>query len=385
MPYIHERIVHDADAHIFEAPGWLEPYVDSALRETLAPYLKINEKVQRFVDKAREKYEDPAYVARNEADITLRKGYAALGAFKKEERPAAVDYLGVASQLVFTSGGLRPLGASDRNGEVIQAFGLARAHNRAMLDFCDVDKRLLPVLYVPSCDIEQAVALADEAIKDGAAALMIPSAVQKTHSPSHIGFDALWARAEEAGIPLIFHVGGGKPMNPAYKENGLPPVKDFIGGDDNFTSVSYMYIAESPMQSLATMIFDGVFERFPNLKLGVIEMGASWVPGWMRSMDAAAEAFGRNEERLQKLSLKPSEYVRRQIRVTPYPHEPAGWLIKQSGPEVGLFSTDYPHVEGGRNPIKRFEASLDEAGCTEEEKERFYRANFEDLMGSALG
>jgi len=384
MPYIADRVVHDADAHVFEAPGWLEPFVDSTLKAKLAPYLEVNDAVQRHVARVRQQYEDEAFVQRNEEEITLRKGFSALGAFRKEERPAALDYLGVASQLVFTTAGLRALAASDRSGDVEKAFGVARAHNRAMLDFCSVDERLLPVLHVPLCDIDQAVELADEAIRAGAAALMIPSAVPKTHSPSHIGFDPMWARAQEAGVPVVFHVGGGKPMDGAYKKNGLPPVKDFTGGDGNFTSVSYMYISESPMQSLATMIFDGIFERFPGLKFGVIEMGAAWVPGWMRSMDSAAEAFRKNEERLQKLSLKPSEYVRRQIRVTPYPHEPAGWIVKNAGPEVALFSSDYPHTEGGRNPIKRFEASLDEEHCTDAEKDAFYRANFEDMMGARL-
>ena len=138
------------------------------------------------------------------------------------------------------------------------------------------------------------------------------------------------------------------------------------------------------MQTLATLIMDGVLERYPRLKFGVIEMGASWVPGWMRSMDSAVHAFRKNEERLQKLSLTPSEFVRRQVRITPYPHEPAGWIIRNSGPEVCLFSSDYPHVEGGRNPLKRFEASLEENGCNADERTGFYRENFEDLLGAGL-
>jgi len=116
----------------------------------------------------------------------------------------------------------------------------------------------------------------------------------------------------------------------------------------------------------------------------VIEQGASWVPGWMRNMDSAHNAFYKNEERLQKMSLKPSEYVKRQVRVTPYPHEDAGWIIANTGDEVCLFSSDYPHVEGGRNPIKRFEASMEAAGTSEAQKQRFYCDNFIDLMGAGL-
>jgi predicted TIM-barrel fold metal-dependent hydrolase len=182
---------------------------------------------------------------------------------------------------------------------------------------------------------------------------------------------------------VVFHVGGGgRLLDPNYFENGLPPVPDFHGGDGNFRSVDYMAIPYPPMQTLATMIIDGMLDRFPELKVGVIEQGASWVPGWMRSMDSAAIAFVRNEERLQRLSLKPSEFVQRQVRVTPYPHEDAGWIIRNAGEEVCLFSSDYPHVEGGRNPLGRFEASL--AGISETAKQRFYCDNFADLMGPHL-
>jgi len=80
------------------------------------------------------------------------------------------------------------------------------------------------------------------------------------------------------------------------------------------------------------------------------------------------------------LSLRPSEYVRRQIRFTPYPNEDVGWIIEQARPQVVLFSSDYPHVEGGRRPIERFEASL--RGADDQVRRAFYHDNFVDLMGS---
>lgn len=98
-------------------------------------------------------------------------------------------------------------------------------------------------------------------------------------------------------------------------------------------------------------------------------------------MDSAADAFRKNEPRLQTLSLRPSEFVRRQVRATPYPHEDAGWIIEQAGEEVCLFSSDYPHVEGGRNPLGRFERSLE--GTSDRARQRFYCDNFVDLMGAA--
>jgi hypothetical protein len=99
-------------------------------------------------------------------------------------------------------------------------------------------------------------------------------------------------------------------------------------------------------------------------------------------MDSAAHAFMRNETRLQQLSAKPSEIVQRQLRVTPYPHEDAGWIVANAGDQVALFSSDYPHVEGGRAPLKRFDESLH--GCSASARQRFYADNFIDLMGAGL-
>ncbi|MDA7775258.1 amidohydrolase, partial [Pseudomonadales bacterium] len=141
-------------------------------------------------------------------------------------------------------------------------------------------------------------------------------------------------------------------------------------------------ISTSVQQTLATFIIDGIFDKFPNLKWGAIELGASWLPGWLRNMDSAAHAFVKNEERLQKLSAKPSEIARRQLRVTPYPHEDTGWIIRNSHEEMCLFSTDYPHVEGGRNPLKRFGETLGE--LSRSAVDGFYAENFIDMMGEGL-
>ena len=84
------------------------------------------------------------------------------------------------------------------------------------------------------------------------------------------------------------------------------------------------------------------------------------------------------------LGAKPSEIIRRQFRVTPYPHEDTGWIIANSGPEICLFSSDYPHVEGGRHPLKRFDESIAKAGLDDAAIQAFYFDNFVDLMGDVL-
>ena len=198
-----------------------------------------------------------------------------------------------------------------------------------------------------------------------------------------MAFDRVWARAQEAGLPVLLHVATPELVMPSqHRNNGLPPEPDFHGGSENFRSISYMAISSAPMQALSMLIMDGVLERFPKLRFGVIELGAVWVPGFLRQLEAAFEAFGRHEARLKKLTLRPSEYFRRQVRVTPYPTEPTRWIIENAGPEICMFSSDYPHVEGGRNPIRRFEREISK--LSSEVQDRFYRANFEDLMGPAL-
>lgn len=383
MSYADGRLIHDADSHLMELTSCLDPYFEPSLLGRFHASPGYRSQVDRNVRPGRsvEAHAVPEFREGVDANILLRKNYEAHGAFIPADRPHALDLLGFASQLVFTTFCLGNF-KLDQAADLTLAHAAARAHNRMVTDFCAVDRRLLAAAYVPLEDSAQAAAITREAIALGAKALMVPSRCPQRHAPSHVALDAVWAQAQEAGIPVLFHVGGEEKLNPVYKANGLPPVPDFHGGDDNFTSVSYMPIPNAAMQTLATLIFDGVFDRFPRLKWGAIELGAAWLPGWMRAMDSAAHAFMRNETRLQQLSAKPSEIVRRQLRVTPYPHEDTGWIIANSGDEVCMFSSDYPHVEGGRHPLKRFDESL--KGCSAAAVERFYVDNFIDLMGEGL-
>jgi uncharacterized protein len=396
MPYSSGRVVHDADAHIMETPTWLRDHADPAVRERIEPlrYPGGNElrqtgdpeEQQRDLvaafERLRRRHLSDEYRADEEAEIMLRKNFAATGSFIAEERSRALDLLGFSSQLVFNTFHNRRLHDWEHKGDLELAYGAARAHNRGMVEFCAADRRLLPTCYVPLVDFERAEAMAEEAIAMGAAALLVASGCPPGHAPSHVALDPVWACAEEAGIPVVFHVGGtGDLIDRHYFDNGLPVPPDFHGGEENFRSVDYMGIPGPPAQTLATLIFDGVLERFPTLRFGVIEQGAIWVPSWTRQMESAFDAFARHEARLRALTLRPTDYVRRQVRFTPYPTEDVGWIIEQAGPEVCLFSSDYPHVEGGRRPLERFEASLGDASA--DVRQRFYCDNFLDLMGTA--
>ena len=384
MPYIENRIVHDADAHTMELPNWFDDYADKNIQKAFRERLDGNKGLaQTYFENIDENHQTSAYQEKNKEELMIRKNYDALGSFNSKDRSEALDLLGVQSQLVFPTSPNVWLESLEHGDDIDMLYSVAEATNRAQIDFCSDDKRLLPVTYIPLANIDRSIEIAKLAIQSGSSALLIPWACPKNHSTSHVGFEPVWSMAEESGIPILFHVGSADFVLPkAHSLNGMPKVKDFHGGEENFRSISYMAISSGPMQALSLLILDGVLERHPNLKFGVIELGSVWVPGFMKQLDSAFEAFSRHEERLQSLSLKPSEYINRQVRVTPYPTEPTGWVIKEAGSDIFMFSSDYPHVEGGRNPLARFEKSIE--GISHEAQDKFFRLNFENLMGSGL-
>ena len=139
-----------------------------------------------------------------------------------------------------------------------------------------------------------------------------------------------------------------------------------------------MALHNAPEIFLSCMVLDGLFEQFPKLRGGCIEQGALWVPAWLKRLDIAQQTFAKTEPAL-RLPLKASDYVRRQLKFTPFPTEPVGWLIEQAGEELFLFSSDYPHPEGGRDPLGRFEGSM--PAISDAAKEKFYASNYAEMMG----
>ena len=140
----------------------------------------------------------------------LRKNWDALGSFPSRTGPRSVDLLGFASQLMFTTALLNYSSCWSAATTPTSTYAVARAHNAP-------HGRFLLGRQAPAADRLRAAAsissaraqAAREAIELGAKALMIPSRCPDDHSPSHIGFDPLWAMAQEAGLPIVFHVGGG--------------------------------------------------------------------------------------------------------------------------------------------------------------------------------
>ena len=382
MAYAAGRVINDADSHIMESLDWLERYADPAIRGGLKG-MRLEaggSGAEKAIAKALARQQDPVATAEIAANVVAGpKGWAAYGAIDPGERSKALDDLGFSRQLVFTTfAASQFLPSQDPDVK----YGGARALNRAMAEFCRGDARLIGVGVVPLDNPERALAEIDAAIAAGVGAIWVPAAPAGEVSPGHPDLDPVWRRLAEARVPFMLHVGSSSPTLPAaYHKNGHPRPKDWLGGGENLRAKDYFALSFAPQNFLAALALDGVFERFPDLRGGVIELGAGWVPDFLRRLDQAWKGWRKTDPVVASLSMPPSELVRRAVRFTPYATEDAGVIIREGGPELFLFSSDYPHPEGTRNPIERFEGTF--AGFDEETKDRFYRRNFEHMFAGA--
>ncbi|MDO9223665.1 MAG: amidohydrolase family protein [Caulobacter sp.] len=371
--------MNDADSHIMESEDWLASYADAGVRERLLG-MRLEAGgagAAKAIANAQARQLDAEATAAIATDVVSGpKGWGAFGAMNPDERRRALDDLGFARQLVFTTfAGSQFLRSKDADVR----YGGARALNRGVGDFCSGDKRLVGVGFVTLDDPERAVIEIDLAIKAGICAIWVPADTAGDRSPGHPDLDPVWRKLSEAGVPFMLHVGGSPPvLNPKYQNNGQPRPTDWLGGGENLRVKDFFTLSFAPQMFLSALAYDGVFDRFPDLRGGVIELGAGWVPDFLRRLDQGWKSWRKTDPVVGALSGPPSEMIRRAVRFTPFATEDAGQIIREGGEELFLFSSDFPHPEGTKDPIGRFEASFE--GLSEEARDRFYRRNFEDMF-----
>jgi predicted TIM-barrel fold metal-dependent hydrolase len=372
-------MIFDADSHVMELEDWLPAYADPVIRDQLVPLGFENaggERVRQMMAELPALWERQRQEAVPADVISGPKGWWAPGALDPGVRSEVLDVLDIDAQLVFPT---FSLGHFARARDLEVRYGGTRALNRAMAGFCADDERLLPVGYLPLDDPARAAEELDAALDAGIRAVWLPSEAPGEVSPAHVDLDPVWARLAEAGVPFVLHVGGGKLLPKAFHENGRPRPSDWLGGGENLRAKDFPVLHHSPERFLACLALDGVFQRHPDLRGAAIELGASWVPGLLRNVDHAHRSFAKHEPLLQELELAPSDYLRRQVRFTPFPFEDTAWLVEQCGAELFMFSTDYPHPEGGRRPFEIFGEAM--AGFDDDARDRFFWRNGAELFG----
>lgn len=381
MPYCEGRRFYDADSHIMETADWLSKHVDVEFQDRIRPMnLELLGGFGKAMDGLRpDGSHEPAIVPTLEAELMQHKGWAALGGSNASERSRAIDLLGVESQLIFSGLSVTQF-LYDKDIEV--KYAGARAHNRAMAEFCADDGRMLGVGLVPLHDPARALEEATLAVDLGCKAIWVRAMPDGDRSPGHPDLDPFWAHLEATETPFIVHIGAqGQQIKPAYMNNGQPPPKDFLGGGEVMRAKDYTTYHQVAESFLSVLILDGVLDRFPHLRGAAIEMGATWVPGFLARLDNVVKGWGRAEPHLTEYQRSPREMAIDQLTFTTLPFEDVGALIRASTPDIYMFGTDYPHIEGSRDPLGKMLATLE--GFDDEVLEKFFAGNFAKMMGLA--
>ncbi len=202
-------------------------------------------------------------------------------------------------------------------------------------------------------------------------------------SLTHPDFEPVWSAAEDLGMAAIAHVGFSRErIQFGWANNGA----------DDLTTYSLLNMVVAPQLGpqllLGALVFDGVLERHPKLTVVVEEVGITWLPHLLSVLDhAVGRALHQQLElhqqladgefrpnfagRAYKLPLAPSEYLQRQVMVTPLvASEPLRPVLDRVPPGMLCFSSDYPHVEGTASAVAICERQL--AECSADEREAFY-------------
>jgi len=320
---------------------------------------------ERFRDLARTRYEKRAdglvmsfhgskvfvpkfdrELTQDERDREFRNDPSGGSDLERRAREQARD--GVSAEVVFPNS-LLSLGT---NADAEFNLAVARAYNDWVHEtFAPVRQRVVAAAQIPVDDIEAAVKEAERCLALGFRTLMVPCsyAWRPYDRPA---YEPLWSLIEEAGVPLNFHVFTGNV---------------FFGTD--FASVEQMTVEEFARRRAATSELEyrverlsttvigmaagmgpivhltggGVLERHPRLRFVVTEAEAGWLAWTLHAMDAMQQ---RRRLGLQTLSMRPSEYFKRQGAVTICDDPVALELLELTGTHTLLWGNDYPHDEG---------------------------------------
>ena len=209
--------------------------------------------------------------------------------------------------------------------------------------------RLHPVAHLSLRDPVWLAAQLRELGRGGVRLAMIAPALVDGRPLSHRDHDRLWAAFCDAGISPVFHVAEQpRPFADAWytdEHEALVPVVEAV----------FLYVPAA--LACTDLILNGTLERFPDLRIGIVELSAIWVPLYLMMLDGAS-AFTRqiNGTDAPTLPLQPSDYFRSQVRVSSFAYEAPATIVQQLGTDLLMCCSDYPHSEGTATPISDYAA-----------------------------
>jgi len=210
-----------------------------------------------------------------------------------------------------------------------------RAYNRWIADFCrDTEGRLVPIAHLSLLDPEAAAAELERAVADGCRGAWVAPFTHTRRPHGHSDHDVLFAKCCELDVPFAIH--------PTYEPTWAIPARFRHMGREREFFYNVMG-RQGSQQALLSFFSMGTLERFPELRLGILEVGCGWVGSFLDRMDAVYETMSA---RGLSLSQPPSEYFRRQCFISGDPDErSAPHTFEEVGPECFMWATDYPHPD----------------------------------------
>ncbi|HWP57729.1 MAG TPA: amidohydrolase family protein [Candidatus Acidoferrales bacterium] len=218
------------------------------------------------------------------------------------------------------------------------AGAICRAVNEWLLEYCAADrKRLLPVGLIPCQDPPAAAKELEFLAKNGAVTAMLPTNVYGINLGEPL-FDPIYDAAQSLGMPLSVH--------PQTGHDGDYGVSGVMGaGSRRFFKYVYVHMTAFPFElmiAMMHMIGEGVFDRFPRLKVGFMEGGAGWLPYWMERFDEHLEKLA---PQMPALKRRPSDIIRSEQIVLTCESEETGLdrVLEAAGEKTVLYASDYCH------------------------------------------
>lgn len=345
-----ERLI-DADAHVLEPPDLWQRYVDPAYRERAIRVVRGDDgRDQLLIDGCPARLTTPEMLGDFGGmgrDLAEQATAALSGHYAENAPPAAVDPAarvarldeeGIAHAVLYPSLGLQWVAECD---DPAYALAHCRAYNRWIEDFCAGSRgRLVPIAHLVLGDAEQAAGELRRAVGRGArGAFLLPFTLDGLPH-GHSAHDALFAAACDLDVPIALHTGvDPKARDLHHRFDGLTWPEAIPEG------IWYLQLmfTQAVQQAFTTFFACATFDRFPALKLAVLEAGAGWVGFWMDRMDAMARGSLRVTLPLREL---PSHYLRRQCWISADPDERAlARVVDYVGGDRFLWASDYPHSD----------------------------------------
>ena len=307
---------------------------------------------------------EPDPQVRDEISATrIRREHLRPGGYDPIERLKDMEIDGIDKSIVYSTVAMHLYKVEDAQ----YLTELYRAYNDWIAEYCSaVPDRLFGIAFISVEDTEAAVAELYRCKKMGLVGAMIPEGPSPGMRYNLPVYDPFWAASEELGMPLSFHIGCNRPA----------PENEFM--DTKSLSSSFLAnVDHFPRMSLGDMIFSFVFERFPKLRVGVIEHETAWVPHFLERINytyTQRTGSARRNRQKFKNDMLPSDFWYRNCFVGFQEDELTIRLKDIIGVDNLQFGADYPHDEGTFPKSQEIVARL-LADCTEEEKDKILWGN----------